>query len=77
MQKKIQEAGGTFVDQQTGASITDKSEKPWIIERVISNGKATRGEVFVRGADACQETAASMRETHMMPFQQRATQKPP
>jgi hypothetical protein len=77
MQKKLQEAGGTLVDKQTGGSITDKSEKPGIIERVISNGKVTGGEVFVRGADACQKTAASMRDTHMMPFQQRATQKPP
>jgi MOSC domain-containing protein YiiM len=77
MQKKLQEAGGTFVDTQTGGSITDKSEKPGIIERVISNGTITRGEVFVRGADECQETAASMRDTHMMPFQQRATHKPP
>jgi len=77
MQKKLQEAGGAFVDQQTGASITDKSEKPGIIERVISNGKITRGEVFVRGADECQEAAANMRDSHMMPFQQRAAQKPP
>lgn len=77
MQKKLREAGGTLVDKQTGGSITDKSEKPGIIERVISNGKVTRGEVFVRGVDACQEVAASMRDTHMMPFQQRATQKPP
>ena len=77
MQKKPQEAGGAFVDRQTGGSITDRSEKPGIIERVISNGKITRGEVFVRGADECQETAASMRDTHMMPFQQRAAQKPP
>jgi len=77
MQKKLQEAGGMLVDKQTGASITDKSEKPGIVERVISNGNVTRGEVFVRGADVCHETAASMRDTHMMPFQQRATQKPP
>jgi len=53
------------------------AKKSGIIERVISNGKITRGEVFVRGADECQETAASMRDTHMMPFQQRAAQKPP
>jgi hypothetical protein len=77
MQKKLQEAGGAVVDKDTGASIADKSEKPGIIERVISNGKITGGEVFVRGADACQKTAVSMRDTHMMPFQQRAAQKPP
>ena len=77
MQKKLQEAGGAIVDKQTDASITDKSEKPGIVERVISNGKIARGEVFVREANECQETAASMRDTHMMPFQQRAAQKPP
>ena len=77
MQKKRQAAGGALVDKQTGESITDKSEKPAIIEHVISNGKVTRGAVFVRGADACQETAASMRDTHMMPFQQGAAQKSP
>lgn len=77
MRKKLQEAGGAFVDKQTGNSIIDKSEKPGTIERVISNGKITRGEVFVRGADECQETAANMRDTHMMPFQLRAARKPP
>jgi len=29
MQKKPQEAGGAFVDRQTGGSITDRSEKIW------------------------------------------------
>ena len=46
------------------------------IERIISDGKGhTGGLVVVKGADACEATAISMRDTHLMPFQQRAKQK--
>ena len=67
-----QQPGGVIKDEKTGGSITDRSQVPGVLERIVDDGHGhIGGLVFVQGADTCRVTAETMRDLHLLPYQQR------